>query len=267
MRAFRVAYDGTPYHGFQRQPDVATVEGTLFRALERHGVLEGEKPTGYAAAGRTDRGVSALAQTVAFDCPDWLTPAALNGELPADVRAWASADVEDEKFHAQYDARSREYAYQLHAPDADDDRLRAALDRLAGTHDFHNLTPDSGDTERTIRVATLERDGEFAVITVRAGGFLRQLVRRLVSLVSAVGRGEREFAFLDRVLSEERLSGPEGIAPAPPEPLVLTDVAYDLDFALDGRAAKSARAVFEEKRVERETRSRVAGRIAGGLDG
>lgn len=265
MRAFRVAYDGTPYHGFQRQPDVETVEGTLFRALGRHGVLAGEKPASYAAAGRTDRGVSALAQTVAFDCPDWLTPAALNGELPAEIRAWASADVVDEKFHAQYDARSREYAYQLHAPDVDDDRLRAALDRLAGTHDFHNLTPDSGDTTRTIRAASLERDGEFVVVTVRAGGFLRQLVRRLVSLVAAVGRGEREPAFLDRVLSEERLTGPEGIAPAPPEPLVLTDVVYDLEFVVDEEAAGSARAVFEEKRVERESGARVAGRIAGGI--
>ncbi len=265
MRAFRVAYDGTPYHGFQRQPDVATVEGTLLRALRRHGVLTGEKPAGYAAAGRTDAGVSALAQTVAFDCPEWLTPAAFNGELPADVRVWASVDVED--FHAQYDARSREYTYQLHAPDAADDRMLAALNRLAGTHDFHNLTPDVGDTTRTIREATLRREGEFAAITVRAGGFLRQLVRRLVSLVSAVGHGERDPAFVERVLSEERLTGPEGIAPAPPEPLVLTDVAYDLEFAVDDRGAESARTVFGQKRVERETRSRVAGRIANGIDG
>lgn len=265
MRAFRIAYDGTPYHGFQRQPDVETVEGTLFRALRRHGVLDGEKPAGYAAAGRTDAGVSALAQTVAFECPEWLTPAAFNGELPGEVRVWASADVEG--FHAQYDARSREYTYFLHAPAADDGRMRAALDRLAGTHDFHNLTPNVGDTTRTIRAATLERDGEFAVLTVRADGFLRHLVRRLVTLVAGVGRGERDPAFVKRTLSEERLSGPEGIASAPPEPLVLTDVAYDLDFEIDKEAVESAREVFETKRVERVTGARVAGRITGGLDG
>src|SRR6056297_1923774 len=102
MRAFRVAYDGRPYHGFQRQPDVPTVENTLFDALAALGVADG-KPAGYAAAGRTDAGVSALAQTVAFACPDWLSPAALNSELPATIRAWASADAEPD-FHATHHA-------------------------------------------------------------------------------------------------------------------------------------------------------------------
>lgn len=269
MRAFRVAYDGTPYRGFQRQPgqpDVSTVEGTLFRALRELGVLEGEKPEGYAAAGRTDAGVSALSQTVAFDCPEWLTPAALNGGLPADVRSWASAEV-DEEFHATYDARSREYVYHLHAPDLDDERAKACLGALVGTSDLHNLTSDSGDTTRTIHEARLERDGSYVIVTLRADGFLRQLVRRIVSLVEAVGRDERDLAFVDRVLSEERLSGPEGIASAPPEPLVLSDVDYGIDFESDERAVRSAREVFEVKRVERETGARVAGLIGCGVDG
>lgn len=268
MRAFRVAYDGTPYHGFQRQPsqsDVSTVEGTLFRALRDLGVLEDEKPEGYAAAGRTDAGVSALAQTVALDCPEWLTPAALNGDLPADVRTWASAEV-DEGFHATYDARSREYVYHLYAPDLDDERARACLDAFVGTHDLHNLTSDSDDTTRTIHEIDLERDGPYAIVTLRADGFLRQLVRRLVSLVGAVGAGDRDATFVDRVLSAERLTGPEGIASAPPEPLVLSDVDYGIDFESDQRAVRSAREVFEAKRIERETGARVAGRIGRRMD-
>jgi tRNA pseudouridine38-40 synthase len=268
MRAFRIAYDGNSYRGFQRQPDVPTVEGTLFTALRRLGVLEDEqaKPDGYAAAGRTDAGVSARCQTVAFECPEWLTPAAFNGELPADVRAWASSEV-SEGFHATYDARSREYVYQLHAPDLDDGRARACLETLVGTHDLHNLTPDDDDTTRTIRRAGLERDGPYAVVTVRADGFLRRLVRRLVSLVRSVGTGERDPAFVERVLSEERLSGPEGIASAPPEPVVLSDVEYGLEFEVDERAAESARAVFGEKRVARRTGARVADRIERGMRG
>ena len=100
MRVYRVAYDGRPYNGFQRQPTVPTVEGHLLAALGRLGVTDGrsDPPTGYAAAGRTDAGVSALAQTVAFEAPDWLTPAAFNSELPAGIRAWASAAVTAE-FH------------------------------------------------------------------------------------------------------------------------------------------------------------------------
>ncbi|PSQ01729.1 tRNA pseudouridine(38-40) synthase TruA, partial [Halobacteriales archaeon QS_5_70_17] len=87
MRAYRVAYDGTTFRGFQRQPDVPTVEGALFGALAALGVYDPDehRPEGYAAAGRTDAGVSATAQTVALAAPDWLTPRALNAELPADV--------------------------------------------------------------------------------------------------------------------------------------------------------------------------------------
>jgi tRNA pseudouridine38-40 synthase len=270
-RAFRIAYDGTPYHGFQRQPrqpDVPTVEGAVFDALRELGVLgAGEaRPDGYAAAGRTDSGVSALAQTVALDCPEWLTPAALNGDLPADVRTWAFSNV-PESFHATYDAHSREYTYYLHAPNLDDGRARACLDALSGTYDFHNLTPETDDTTRTIREARLDRDGPYAIVTLRADGFLRQLVRRIVSLVEEVGRGDRDPAVVDRVLSEERLSGPEGIAAASPEPLVLSDVSYDVAFERDDRAAASARAVFGARRVERETGARVAERIERGVDG
>ncbi|ADJ14300.1 tRNA pseudouridine(38-40) synthase TruA [Halalkalicoccus jeotgali] len=266
MRAFRIAYDGAPYYGFQRQPDVETVEGVLFDALDRLVTFEGEKPAGYAAAGRTDRGVSALAQTVAFEAPEWLTPAAFNSELPGTVRAWASADAPDD-FHARYDARSRTYAYYLHAPGADVEAIRGVLSRLSGTHDFHNLTPEDGPTTRTITRARANREGPFVVLTLRADGFLKRLVRRVVTLVVDVLRSERDPTYVERVLSKERLSGPEGIASAPSEPLVLVHTAYDLDFEIDARAAESAREVFEEKRVDRETGARVAGRIAGELDG
>lgn len=259
MRAFRLAYDGVPYHGFQRQPDVETIEGELFRTLRTLGVFEGEKPTTYGAAGRTDAGVSALAQTVGFESPEWLTPVAFNSELPEHVRAWAMADTGE--FHARYDARSREYLYYLYAPDLDCDRVRETLSQLSGTHDFHNLTPEADTTTRTISEAYAERDGAFVVITLRADGFLKQLVRRIVSLVSEVAAGDRKSEFVERALSNERLTGPDGVASAPPEPLVLTDVAYDLNFEIDEDAAESAREIFATKRIERETGAKVAGRI------
>lgn len=262
-RAFRVAYDGTAYRGFQRQPHGDTVEDALLDALAALGVTGDERvPEGYAAAGRTDAGVSALAQTVAFDAPEWLTPSAFNGELPDGVRAWAHADAAP-GFHATHDARSRTYEYHLHAPtDAvADARAERACETLSGSHDVHNLTPDDAGTEREVAVAC-ERDGAFLVLTFAAGGFPRQFVRRAVSLVESVARGEREAAFLDRVLSGEELSGPGGVAPAAPEPLVLVDVEYGLDFTVDEDAAVAARATFEARRVEREASARVAGRLA-----
>ena len=261
MRAFRLAYDGTGYRGFQRQPHSETVENALFSALASLGVVENAPPRGYAAAGRTDAGVSARAQTVAFVAPEWLTPRALNGELPPDVRAWAHADV-DEGFHATHDAIERRYRYFHYDPDLDDDVVETVCGRLSGTRSFHNLTPDDSGVERTISVERY-RDGAFLVVDCTAGGFPRQLVRRVVSLLVSVASGERPVEFVDRVLGPEPIDGPEGVAPAPPEPLVLLDVRYpEASFVVDERGRNSAREVFGARRRERLATARVADTIA-----
>jgi tRNA pseudouridine38-40 synthase len=281
VRAYRVAYDGQPYRGFQRQPDVPTVEDTLLAALRELGVLDAgvDTPPGYAAAGRTDAGVSAIAQTVAFEGPDWLSPAAFNSELPDRIRAWASADVPPE-FHATHHATEREYTYFLHAPDANESRTvrvsdldesrtaRAldALNALSGTHDFHNLTPDATGTERSLATG-LEREGPFLVCRFRAGGFPRQFVRRAVSVVAEVVRGEATLDRVDRLLSATPATGPEGVPPAPPEPLVLTAVSYrDAEFTVDRDAKERTRRLFEDLRVERSAAARVAGVLASVSD-
>lgn len=267
MRAFRIAYDGRPFYGFQRQPSVPTVENALFDALDRLGAFDAEaerKPPNYAAAGRTDAGVSALGQTVGFDCPDWCTPRALNAELPASVRAWAAADA-PAGFHATHDAVRREYVYDRYAPDADPALARAAADALSGEHDFHNLTGDDEGTVRNLSVG-VEPDGEFLVLRVAAGGFPYQLVRRLVSLVHGVAAGERSPASVDDVLGPEPLDGPEGVPAAPAEPLLLERAVYpDLTFERDPRAAESAADIFESRRRDGLVRARVAGRIRAGV--
>jgi tRNA pseudouridine38-40 synthase len=280
-RAFRLAYDGRPFHGFQRQPDVPTVEDRLLDACEALGLVDAgasdgtpddehaatrPTPPGYAAAGRTDAGVSALAQTVAFDVPDWATPRALNAELPASIRAWASADAPAD-FHATHDATRRRYRYFLHAPaaDVDDDRARAAADALSGEHDLHNLTADRTGTVRTLSVA-VTRDGPFLVLDVAADGFPRGLVRRLASLVRAVASGDAQPPRVERVLGPEPLEGPEGVPAAPPTPLVLLDVDYPgLEFAPDPEAAASAREAFDERAVAGLVAARVAGTVRDGV--
>jgi len=273
MRAYRVAYDGRPFHGFQRQPDVPTVEDALFDALRELDVCGADAaPDGYAAAGRTDAGVSARAQTVAVDAPDWLTPRAFNGELPGSVRAWASADVPDD-FHATHDARRREYVYFLHAPrggataaSLDEERVRDALAVLAGEHDFHNLTTDETGTVRDLEIEA-ERDDDFLVIRLAAGGFARQLVRRVVGLAVEVGRGASDPEKVERVLGSEPVAGPDGVAPAPAQPLVLWDVDYDgASFRMDDEAVESARAVWRQRHREWASAARVADAIFQGLE-
>ena len=267
-RAYRVAYDGRAYHGFQRQPDVATVEDALLDALRALDVLpEDGTPPGWAAAGRTDAGVSAVAQTVAFDAPAWLSPAAFTSELPADVWAWADAAVPAD-FHATHDATAREYTYHLHAPpgEVDDARAREALAALSGEHDFHNLTPDEVGTVRDLE-ASLDREGEFLRVRLRAGGFPRQLVRRVVSLVAERAREESPDGRVERVLDPEPLPGPEGVPPAPAEALVLTDVSYLVSFEGSDRVLSEAREWFEGRRVEGATLARVSATVGDSFPG
>jgi tRNA pseudouridine38-40 synthase len=266
MYAFRIAYDGRPFHGFQRQPDVDTVADAILDALAALEVpFEGDVPPNYAAAGRTDAGVSALAQTVAFDAPAWLRPRALSAELPDSIRAWARAEVPPD-FHATHDATRRTYRYHLYAPALDDDRARAAAERLAGRHDFHNLTPDATGTERDLAI-DLRRAGDVLRIRVAADGFPRQLVRRLVTVIERVGRGDLSPSAIDALLGPEPVEGPNGIPPAAPTPLVLADVTYpSLSFTADEVAREAARAVFADLAAERAAAASVADDIAAGLD-
>ncbi|ATW87404.1 tRNA pseudouridine38-40 synthase [Halohasta litchfieldiae] len=277
MRAFRLAYDGRPFYGFQRQPDVPTVEDTLFDALRSLSVLstDASRPVGYAAAGRTDTGVSAVAQTVAFDAPEWLKPRVLNSELPGTIRAWASADVDDD-FHATHHAVRREYSYRLYAPQheaqsfdgrppVDADRAAAALTALCGSHDFHNLTPDDEGTRRGLS-GWVDRDGEFLLIEFAAGGFARELVRRLVSVIRLVGTGHRDVAWIENLLGPEPVE--QRPPAAPPEPLLLSDVRYPgVDFERDPEAAESGAVAFGERAIESQARSRVSRAVVDRLRG
>lgn len=263
MKAFRIAYDGQPYRGFQRQPDVATVEDVLFEGLAKLDVYspDAPKPPKYTAASRTDAGVSAVAQTVAFDAPEWLDPAAFNSELPAAVRAWASADVGPD-FHATHEATHRQYRYFLHARGLDEATVRDVAGALSGTRDYHNLTPDDSGTRRTVDIGVESAD-PFVVLEVGADGFPRQLVRRMASLVAAVTRGDTAMDHVDRILSDEPVDGPDGIGPAPPEPLVLADIEYEgLSFETDATAAESARELFGDLAIERHAGARVADELS-----
>lgn len=269
LRAFRVAYDGTGYHGFQRQPTVSTVEGAILDGLTELGVTTDPDtiPPSYAAAGRTDAGVSAIAQTVGFEAPPWLTPSVLNGVLPEDIWVWADAEVEP-GFHARHDAVERVYEYRLHlgTADIDIDLAVDTLDRLTGDHDFHNLTPDQDGTRRSV-AGDIRRDGRFLVITVQAGGFPRQLVRRIVAVVESVSTGEAEPSYVDRLLDAQPIDGPLGVEPASPEPLLLADVIYpSVDFTADPDAVDSIVAALADRRARLETRTSLTRRLAKAID-
>lgn len=239
--AIRVAYDGTNYHGWQRQDSVETVQGNLERVLST--ILREE--VSLTVAGRTDTGVHARGQVAHFDSEHGTIDAGriLLGSralLPRDVVIRELKAVADD-FHARFQATSREYSYTI-LKDADPFQRHYAwvvypwVDRsiveecaamLSGEMDFTSFCKaDSADEHNrcTILFSGWDwfDDGK-GVYTVRANRFVHHMVRGLVgTMVKASRRGSADY-FRDVLESGVRS---EAVYTAPGKGLVLEDVTY-----------------------------------------
>lgn len=208
-----LAYDGTDFAGWQHQGGVRTVQSDVEAAVAK---IAGQRLP-VQAAGRTDSGVHALGQCAHFDCPEPLASrvpwrVALNSLLARDVRIVESAVV-PHRFHAQFGAVSKIYAYTLWHDRTHVNPLRrrfvwdvpvldhAAMDEaaalLVGTHDFNsfrNIGTPLGSRGTVRNLMGLWREpGPSPVETVwraQADGFLKQMVRNLVGALVAVGKGK-----------------------------------------------------------------------------
>jgi tRNA pseudouridine38-40 synthase len=238
--ALKIGYLGTQYHGFQVQPQsaVPTIEGALFEALSTLQIVEDRASAQYAAAGRTDKGVHALAQVVSFDTAQLkLSPRMINSMLPADIWVFGLAKPAPPSFNARKDALSRTYRYYLYAPpDAERElaRMQDAAALFIGTHDFANFAQTPGHHEQeadyfsSIREIkrleiTYDVNSSFIVIEIEANSFLRKMVRKIVTALILVGRGSRALEWVDALLE---LQITEAIEPAPPFGLMLANVTY-----------------------------------------
>lgn len=236
-----VAYDGTSYGGYQRQANAPSVQAALEAAL-----LEiTQEPVSIVAAGRTDAGVHAEGQVIAFDTAwrhrfDALLRA-LNAVLPIDI---AVRELEEASpgFHPRYDARSRWYRYtvctaavrrpmarlySLHVPEPIDVTAMArAAGFLLGEHDFSTFgQPPSGkSTIRRVLRADWREDRPWLTFDIEANAFLYRMVRSIVGTLLAVGRGVLGEDTFAQILSacDRGQSGPT----APPHGLCLMAVAY-----------------------------------------
>jgi tRNA pseudouridine38-40 synthase len=231
-----IAYDGTGFGGWARQPGARTVEAELTRALrELYSAVDD-----LAVAGRTDTGVHALANVVSVDTQGGPPPArateALNAVLPHDL-AIVGAEEASEGFHARFHARSRSYRYRIWRrrrrspfeahrslwwPRALDlEALTACAAALVGRHDFRAFTPT--ETQHKVFVRTVEAahwsqlDEDVLAFEITADAFLRHMVR---TLVGTMLDGRDLGPLLDGRPREE--AGPT----APPHGLYLTDVSY-----------------------------------------
>ena len=234
-----VEYDGTDFAGFQVQPGKRTVQGVLEDALRRLGNGTARRVDG---AGRTDAGVHASGQVIAFSYEGRLTTAelerALDTLLPPDVtiRGVRRAPT---GFNPRRAARYREYRYTIwngpRSPLNERTALgvRVPLDTAAmaragsvfeGRHDFSSVGAADRSKVRTVHAVRVRRNGRTVTIDVRADAFLRGMVRRMVAVLLEVGKGT-----MNEDAVRAALAGPERAidgAAAPAKGLTLRRVGY-----------------------------------------
>jgi tRNA pseudouridine38-40 synthase len=242
-----LAYDGSQYQGFQRQPRADTVQATVEAALSKLGW----KGAAILAAGRTDTGVHATGQVIAFDL-DWQhtagdLQAALNANLPSDISVVKVQPVSSD-FHPRYAATARCYHYHLFCQEIRDplrerfawrvwpgvslEKLAPVAEILVGRHDFSAFgTPPraGGSTIRTVFATTWKPvdahwENPDLVFEITADAFLFRMVRRLVAIQVAVGQGRLELADISRWLETPPAFPVQGLAP--PNGLFLHKVIF-----------------------------------------
>jgi len=238
-----VEYDGRPYHGFQAQAALPSVQGALERAVKG---FCGEDAR-VNAAGRTDTGVHATGQVVHIDlAKDWPAETvrnALNAHLVPEPIAILEASVAPEGWHARFSARERRYRYRIlnrMSPPAldqgrvwhvkkplDAEAMHAAAQVLVGHHDFttfRDLACQAKSAMKTLDVAAVRREGEEVILEFASRSFLHRQVRSMTGTLAEVGVGRWTKADVEAALAarDRRACGP--VAPA--EGLYLTHVSY-----------------------------------------
>ena len=261
MRYFlRFAYDGTAFHGSQRQPNGVTVQETMEQALAM--IFREEVP--FTFAGRTDAGVHAREMYAHFDLPNSQYPIGgtpsnspivrpippnlvfrLNGILPDSIAVFDVYPVRDDA-HARFDAVRRTYEYHIidHKdpflctqatrvrPGLDFEAMNEAAQLLIGKQDFASFCRTNTDVKTTIcdltRAEWQELGNGHAVFTIAADRFLRNMVRAVVGTLFEVGRGKMTKEQFAEVITQHNRCAAGDSAPA--EGLFLTHVEYPEDI-------------------------------------
>jgi tRNA pseudouridine38-40 synthase len=242
-----IEYAGTRYSGWQIQANARTVQGEIDRAVAD---ATGRRDFELYGSGRTDAGVHAIAQVAHLDVYTTLGPELLrrkiNDGLPADIHL-REVTKAPHRFHARHDARSRSYLYQISRRRTAFGKpfvwwireplslaaMRATAGHFVGMSDFAAFTDDDPAEKSTkVLLEQLELVEHGALILVRVQGshFLWKMVRRIVGVLAAVGRGELK---PERAAALLRTQQPQGVNPAaltaPAAGLFLEGVYYDGD--------------------------------------
>lgn len=240
-----IAYDGSKYKGYQKQPKEKTIQSEIEKALK---TINGGKKVDIHASGRTDAGVHAYNQKAHFDLNKNMTTEqiknGINSLIPDDIYIKSVVEVDDD-FHARFNVKAKEYIYVINLGEYNpmeknyvcqyNDKLdlvemERAIKYLEGTHSFKSFTKtdeEKDDYVRTIVQATLIRDMKNSnkiILSFLGTGFMRYMVRNMVGTLIAVGEGKlKSEEVIDILKAEDRK---KAFKTASPEGLYLKDVLY-----------------------------------------
>lgn len=237
-----VEYDGSRYHGFQIQDNANTVQAELEAAIKR---VSGENIS-ILCAGRTDAGVHALGQVIAFDSnssvPGEKWQFALNSFLPPDIQAVDSTECAP-NFHPRFHALSKIYQYRIYrqqrgrifnrkyalycAETLNLAAMEEACPALLGKHNFKSFCASGSSVktfDRTIKTCRLLEEGSYLKLEIEADGFLYNMVRIIMGTLLEVGRGTYPPATIEHIIAtqDRNQAGPT----VPPQGLYLVEVKY-----------------------------------------
>lgn len=225
MRYFvSFSYDGSCFTGFQRQNKLRTVQGEFEYYLS---ALE-EEPVDLVASGRTDKGVHAVNQCAHFDLSKkvilYNLKKYLNRSFDGEIYV-NNIEIVDDKFHARYDVKSKEYSYYInmgtfnpmmrnyiyqYCDKLDVSKMKEASMCLIGKHDFRSFCTDSKEKEncvRTINSIDFEEKDNILKITFKGNGFLRKMIRNIVSILIEIGSNEHDYKYMEEILNMKNRSG------------------------------------------------------------
>ncbi len=239
-----IAYDGTPFAGWQRQTDADSIQSRVEAAFTR----VTHQKVAVHGAGRTDAGVHALAQVAHADVPGLrIRPGdlqrALNATLPPGIRVTALRRA-PANFHARYSAKAKIYRYEIHTSPIlpphlhhrawhvpqpiDLEKFRAALSLYEGRHDFRHLSanrrPPPKSTVREIYSVHLRATPSTIRITYTGNGFLYKMVRILTASALRVAQNRDPESWLTALIDNPE--GKKSNRVAPPDGLTLVRVIY-----------------------------------------
>lgn len=239
-----IEYDGSEYHGWQIQPNIKTVQGTMEKELSKLFRV----PVELNGTSRTDAGVHAFGQRASFfgefGIPTERILFAANNALPGSIRISKVSEVPLE-FHARFDAKAKTYRYIIHnthnrnvfdrnycwyvGPILDTSAMQKAAAHFVGTHDFKSCQaaggPEKHSTVRTVMDLQVKQQEEKIIIEITGDGFLYNMVRIIVGTLVNVGLGRINPDQIQGILqSKDRArAGPT----APPQGLYLVQVYYE----------------------------------------